>query len=1096
MTIFFKIESLHFAVRNVFLKRTIMLLFLLFYATFAQAQFSLSVTKTDETCSANGTLTMATQNANPGASVTYTVYKDPGANPIAVLSIGFLDRLASGTYRIVATQSNSAASATQTITIDKLTTPLAYTISGTDITCGNLGTMTINVFSGTGAFYEVISGPVTVSRQTSPTFTGLPPGTYQVRVTDICGQGWVMTYTLFTVSPQIHITAASFPVEELPTCSSIVVSNTLYPKPNTVLTYPLHLLYEIFPIGGGSPVTITKIIASGDPAQFEVQTEIPFAYDQIYSYRLTVTDNCANPFVRNSVVNQKIKIGLTSAPAACGSYFLTASASNYKGPYQLTFLNAPPGFSAPAATTNYSPTVVFGDNTHPVPFGNYTVEITDSCGHTETASTTLIPPTRTPTTLVQPYAGCLSNKSKVTITADGRIVSAQLVIAPAAYSTTLPQNISSSVNAAGILVLSSLPEGDYEIKITDDCGTPNTINFKVLGLDTKVEIYEAVSCDIGKGSLRIKGIATQLLSVKLTAAPSAYRDAAINDDVSRFINAADPSIFSLKNLPPGNYSFDVVNSCNILHRRSITVTGYSVTSNTYNIVQYCGSFDLTFSNTDNVVSKSYFLQKLNTTTNTWGHPETNVPYPEGTAPTTLNSYALTNTTTNHNIGYNGNFRIIKYFTSYESGDIGLVHTCIETIQTFTFYGALEILSIDKTTCNGLNSDVTVSAVGFAPLTYEIILKNGLPFSTPITTNPLFTNLEAGVYRFKVNDGCSSFSTRDVDVGLLPSILSTIHTPGNIVRCENPDDTSRADFDLIRQNPDILGLLDPSVYNITYHSSPGDATTDINPLPDNFTSESTTIYARVEYNNRSDCYGIVSFDLVVNEMTELQMSQTLYICPNDSVTLSADKGYAHYLWSTGAVDVTEITVSSSGLYTLLVTEIQNGVSCNTLFNIDVILSEIATVKSVEISDWTDDQNSISVTIDQPDTGNYSYSLDNVNFQSSNVFTGLKPGNYRVYINDINGCPSEAFEVSILNYPRFFTPNNDGYNDLWKIENITAEPHLEASIFDRYGKLLKVLHANDAGWDGKQNGHDLPSDDYWFVVTRENGKIFKGHFATKR
>ncbi|WP_139171809.1 T9SS type B sorting domain-containing protein [Flavobacterium noncentrifugens] len=1084
---------MHPADRNVFLKRA-KLLFLLFYAAFAQAQFSLSVTKTDETCSANGTLTMATQNANPGAAITYTVYREPGANPIAVLSVGFLDHLAGGTYRILATQSNNSTSATQTITIDKRITPLAYTISGTNITCGNLGTMTVDVFSGTGAFYEVISGPVTIPRQTSPTFTGLPAGVYQVRVTDICGQGWVMTYTLFTVAPLIQITPASFPVEELPTCSSIIVSNTLYPKASTALTYPLHLLYEIFPIGGGSPVAINRILTSGDPAQNDVQTEIPFAYDQIYSYRLTVTDNCTNFFFRNSVVNQKIKITLTGTTAACGNYFLTAAASNYKGPYQLNFLNAPIGFTAPAATTNYTtPTVAFGDNTHPVPFGNYTIEIKDACGHTETASVVLIPPNRAPAVALVRYPGCMSNKSKATITADGRIVSAWLSVSPT-YSLATPLNISSFINANGILVMPSLPEGRYKLTITDECGKTFPVVFDVPGLETKVDIYQTATCEIGKGSLRIKGQSTPLLSVKLTAAPAAYTGAAINDDMSRFINTTDPTIFSLNNLPPGNYRFDVVNSCNVLHQKSITVDGYNVTANTYNIVQYCGSFDLTFLNTDNLTSKSYFLQKFNPSTNTWGHPETNVAYPEGTVPTALNSYILTSTTPN--IGYNGNFRIIKYFTSYESGDIGLLHTCIETIQTFTFNGALEIQGVDKTTCNGLFSDVTVSAVGIAPLTYEIVLKNGLPFSVPNGTNPLFTNLDAGVYRFKVNDGCGSFSTRDVDVGLLPSILSTIHMPGNIVRCENPDNTSKADFNLISQNPDILGLLNPLVYNITYHNSPGDATTDINPLPDNFTSESTTIYARVEYNNRSDCYGIVAFDLIVNEMTELQMSQTFYICPNDSVTLHADKGYAHYLWSTGAIDVTEITISSSGLYTLLVTEIQNGVSCNTLFNIDVILSEIATVKSVEISDWTDDQNWITVAIDQPDTGNYSYSLDNINFQSSNVFTGLKPGNYRVYIKDLNGCPSETFEVSILNYPRFFTPNNDGYNDLWKIENIEAEPQLEASLFDRYGKLLKVLHANDAGWDGKLNGHDLPSDDYWFVVTRENGKIFKGHFAMKR
>jgi gliding motility-associated-like protein len=42
-----------------------------------------------------------------------------------------------------------------------------------------------------------------------------------------------------------------------------------------------------------------------------------------------------------------------------------------------------------------------------------------------------------------------------------------------------------------------------------------------------------------------------------------------------------------------------------------------------------------------------------------------------------------------------------------------------------------------------------------------------------------------------------------------------------------------------------------------------------------------------------------------------------------------------------------------------------------------------------------------------------------------------------------------------------------------------------LFDRYGKLIKELQ-NNIGWDGTFNGHELPATDYWFVVTRSNGK----------
>jgi hypothetical protein len=42
-----------------------------------------------------------------------------------------------------------------------------------------------------------------------------------------------------------------------------------------------------------------------------------------------------------------------------------------------------------------------------------------------------------------------------------------------------------------------------------------------------------------------------------------------------------------------------------------------------------------------------------------------------------------------------------------------------------------------------------------------------------------------------------------------------------------------------------------------------------------------------------------------------------------------------------------------------------------------------------------------------------------------------------------------------YPKFFTPNNDGFNDNWNIPDLASQSNALISIFDRYGKLLKVL-----------------------------------------
>jgi gliding motility-associated-like protein len=69
------------------------------------------------------------------------------------------------------------------------------------------------------------------------------------------------------------------------------------------------------------------------------------------------------------------------------------------------------------------------------------------------------------------------------------------------------------------------------------------------------------------------------------------------------------------------------------------------------------------------------------------------------------------------------------------------------------------------------------------------------------------------------------------------------------------------------------------------------------------------------------------------------------------------------------------------------------------------------------------------------------------------------------------------------PKFFTPNGDGFNDNWKIKFSDNEIGL-IQLFDRYGKLIKELKHNIRG--ERFNGHELPATDYWFVVTRSNGK----------
>lgn len=1072
------------------------LLLLLFISSGLQAQdFSLNISKTDETCSANGTITIVPQNATPGAAITYSIYLLPSTTPMAVINNGFLERLSSGTYRIVATQSTPNVSATQDIEIQRQLVPLEYAISGTNITCGNLGSLTIEVFSGTASFYEIISGPVTAAAQSDPVFTNLPMGEYRVRVTDNCGQGAVMTYSLFEVTPDLAISAASFPINELPNCNSIITSHNITPARNTNLTYPLYATYTVFPPGGATPIVIYNTVTSGDPESYALQTAIPFYYGQSYTYDLKITDNCTNSFTKTITVNQKLKAGLTRVLGYCGGYSLKLSPANFKPPFTVVFLAKPAAFDPDASASEvgpYNTTVFYGDFNNPVPLGNYRVQISDACGKTEIGTIAVLPQVLVPTVLVEPLRGCQSGVSNVNVSLVGRkILIATVLESPAAFTTVFPLSITSSINTAGKLILNSLPTGSYKISLTDECGESFIAEFNVPPLEIKITTNALPNCTLGNGSLLIFANETTLRSVFLVSAPAGFPHA--NSDVSRYIHR-NASNFSMNDLPPGTYRFRLTNNCNLTHEADIIVKGYEITTNTATIAEHCGSFDVAFSNVSNSNNPRFWLQKLNPSTQNWGHPQTGNPFVAGSKPTALDSYALTNNATTYNIGYNGNFRIIKYFESFENGNIGITKRCIEILHEFSFFGALEIMGVEKTNCNGLNSDIRINAVGSPPLTYEIESKDGFPFYVSNGNNPLFTNLEPGIYKFKVIDACTNFTPRTVDIRIIPAILSTINIPTTLVGCENANNDSKADFDLTLQNQKILGTADQSLYSITYHLSENEAITNSNALPLNYTSGNSTLHARVQYNNRTDCYGIVSFNLMVNETRTLQMPRTYFICPDGNVTITADPGFLRYDWSTGQQNTEEITINTPGKYSVTVTESTNGFLCSSTVDFEILLSEIATIDHIEVKDWTNDQNSITVYINQQ-SGDYSYSLDNINFQDSNTFIGLVPGDYTVYIKDNNGCDSTPQEVTLLDYPRYFTPNNDGFNDVWKISNSDSEPNIELSVFDRYGRLVKMLRGSSS-WDGTVNGQQLPADDYWFVITRENGKTFRGHFSLKR
>jgi gliding motility-associated-like protein len=196
-----------------------------------------------------------------------------------------------------------------------------------------------------------------------------------------------------------------------------------------------------------------------------------------------------------------------------------------------------------------------------------------------------------------------------------------------------------------------------------------------------------------------------------------------------------------------------------------------------------------------------------------------------------------------------------------------------------------------------------------------------------------------------------------------------------------------------------------------------------------------------------------------------------------------------------------TATKEGTYTIVSTKNTPNVGDDCGYNqgIITVAKSSPAIATATVSNAFEDTIDIIVTLTNG-FGSYEYQLDGGNFQTNNVFSDVDSGEHVITVKDIKGnCDDQILIIKVLKYPKFFTPNADGYNDTWNIPDLAFQPDAIINIFDRYGKLLKRISPAGPGWDGNYNGDPLPSTDYWFqVFYKQDGvdQIFKAHFSMKR
>jgi gliding motility-associated-like protein len=983
-----------------------------------------------------------------------------------------------------------------------------FTATSTSESCPGNGTISFNSTdtnpNGSIVYfvYKLPEVSIPLSIVSTNSISGLGFGTYKIVAKEYVGTTFVSKEA--TVEIENNVIALTYSITTLNSlCSNLrdVIINVTTGNP---------VYYEIF----SGPVT------------FPLQSSNIFTNVPAGVYQIRVFDNCGNgvvttftvligPNVLNIGSQKKTNIVPTSCDSVIVSHVLTPSVGgSISYPLTLQLTATLPDGSAPLVFNVAIPT---GDTnsytyTQTLPMFinqsyNYLIVVTDNCGQVYKKTFAL----NSIIKVVGVVNAIDCNDVKVGISTVN--FTPPYTITFNSYPDGFDPYVGSpeypGPYTSGSISFGISPFGNYDVTVEDACGRSATSNFDVESNFENLGLNQVLrpGCELGKGSVKINSKNSKLTSIVITAAPA---DFPFPLPYNGNANIANDGNFYMNSLPSGDYTISCIDECGFNNTANLAVAGYSITRSDLSLQTNCGSFNIELNFNSNTIAKQKFwLQKLiNPNTNTWGNPYTNIAYTDATVPNVTNSYPLVNEATSYNFIINGTFRVVRSFASYNNGNeinSGLVASgdkdCIEILSPIlNFNQAIELKDIYRLPCSPTGSyDVIVVATASSLINYKIVSKNGLPFVVDNGNTNIFTNLQAGSYTFTIQDECGNSILRTFDISNLLSLV-TAYTANDMFACASNASTEH--FDLTTQNASILGSQSPSEYTISYFTSLIDAQNNTNPIANSASFHPTmnvqTVFVRLIFNKLPNCYQTTSFKIIVNVEPKIALSGPYSGCASNPLVLDAslyNLPTTTYLWSTGQT-TPKITVSEYGETHLTIT-VYNKIGdfvCSNTKEIVVYNSAPPVIDHVDVQDFSDSEN--SVTIYTANTGEFEYSIDGIHYQDDNYFGNLSSDIYTVYVKDKKGCGIVQQVIWVLNYPKFFTPNGDGANDTWYIKNLNREHNYKIYINDRYNNLIKIIDSKSNSWDGRMNGLELVSDDYWFTIERQDGKIYKGHFAMKR
>ena len=350
---------------------------------------------------------------------------------------------------------------------------------------------------------------------------------------------------------------------------------------------------------------------------------------------------------------------------------------------------------------------------------------------------------------------------------------------------------------------------------------------------------------------------------------------------------------------------------------------------------------------------------------------------------------------------------------------------------------------------------------------------------------------------------------------------TIYYENNVSSCSNIGRFPLQIIILPKSNPPIVSAVQPCFYqelqladidvqgqNLLFYLNPSGGESVSENL---YLNPNSTYYVTQNYNNCES--NRIPFS--VYQMTLLTDSHTATFCDEDKndVEIVNLTDYLEYYTGSTANGFSGIYFNSQDdamnnqnpisnyetfqatNQTVFIRVFSNNSGCFEIVELNLSLVYPTEITEIKVEDLVEN-NTVTIL---PYDENFSYSLDGINYQSSNVFNNVSSGEYYAYLKDDTAdCSSISNPFYVLTYPKFFTPNGDGINDFWRIKMSQFQYAIDVEIYDRYGKFITNFDKNSGGWDGRDDEKALPATDYWFKIIRITDKkiIYRGHFSLKR